>query len=169
MKTHYDVFEHVLCRSKPSVSPFLDMGGNYISVPVMWFNNVVVWKDTFAHPKRTFVVTMVEFSNPDTCRHEMYIMGASSEDNFVIDQNAYTKFRKYWTDHGERLVPCYILKATTTEAYETLPATPKKPKRGGMLLCTIVCTDKIDLLTELHITRYDQKHTNKRLTEKQNS
>ena len=105
------------------------MGGNYISVPVMWFNNAGGWKNTFAHPKRTFIVAMVEFSDPETCRHEMCIMGAPPEDNFVIDQNAYNEFRKYWTEHGGRLVPCYILKATTTEAYETLPA--KKSKRGG--------------------------------------
>ena len=129
---HYNVSVHVLCRNKTDVVAFPDMGGHFISVPVVWFNNAGGWKDTFAYPKRTFVVTMVEFSNTVTRRHEMCIMGAPSEYNFEIDQNAYTKFRKYWTDHGGRLVPCYTLKATTTGAYESLPTTPKQPNPRGM-------------------------------------
>jgi hypothetical protein len=118
---------------KTVVTTFPDMGGNLISVPVMWFNNAGGWKDTFKYPKRTFIVTMVEFSNTATRRYEMCIMGASSEDNFEIDHNAYTKFRKYWTDHGGRLVPCYTLQATTTGAYVDLvqPTTPKKGKQRG--------------------------------------
>jgi hypothetical protein len=162
---HYDVAVHVLCRNKTHVAPFPDMGGYFISVPVMWFNNSGGWKDTFTYPKRTYVVAMVEFSDIVARRHEMCIMGASSEDNFALDQNAYTEFRKFWTDHGERLVPCYTLQATTTGAYVDLvqPTTPKKAKRSGVLLCTSMYVTSHTLCDR---QQPEQKHGNVSLTQR---
>jgi hypothetical protein len=88
-----------------------DHRGTYISVPVAHFNGIGGWKKQFEYPKRTYVVSIVEISNATPGVHEVCFLGVESttEERFHINEEAYTKFRKMWLDHGKRMVPAYVL------------------------------------------------------------
>jgi hypothetical protein len=111
---------------------FSDAGGELVSVPVAWFNNVGGWKKNFTHPDRTFVVAVVEYSDPATARHDMCILGAPPGENFEINQMAFEDFRALWILHGGRTLPSYVIKATSTGPYVDVSLSPPPtPKRKG--------------------------------------
>jgi hypothetical protein len=124
---------HTMCvLRKGHQAGFSDAGGDLVSVPVAWFNNVGGWKKNFTHPERAFVVAVVEYSDPTTARHEMCILGAPPGENFEINQTAFEDFRALWHRHGERTLPSYTIKATSIGPFvDVSQSPPPHPKRKG--------------------------------------
>jgi hypothetical protein len=124
---------HTMCvLRKGSRAGFSDAGGELVSVPVAWFNNEGGWKKNFTHPDRTFVVAIVEYSDPQTARHDMCILGAPPGENFEINQTAFEDFKALWHDHGGRTQPSYTMKATSIGPFvDVSQSPPPHPKRKG--------------------------------------
>jgi hypothetical protein len=104
-----------------------------ISVPVSYFNgsDITGWKSYFQHPKRSYVVALVLFTNFTTNRHEVGFLGAPpGSDPVYIMHQMYVSMRNLWILHGSRMIPSYELKTVFDKNAEVYDFRAGKKKPG---------------------------------------
>jgi transposase InsO family protein len=93
-------------RRRPQPSLPVDRRGQFVSIPLQWFNKTA-WTRRFR--TGTFLVAVVVFSEPNSDQHHLLILGDREEGGFMAKEEVVLNWKKTWLEHQKPKIPHYTI------------------------------------------------------------